>query len=155
MTSSHHRYLSSIENHASYGNLDETLFYFLILTTPVNGLAPDLSPDDDVIRWKHFPRHWPFVVTGEFPAKRPVTHSFDVFFDLGLNERLSKQSWGWWFEAPSRSLSRHSNIQRPSTETGIQEGGQRQKIRMFRFDIDCLCISYPTSQGKIVDDVSD
>ena len=46
-------------------------------------------------------------VTGEFPAQRPVTRSFDVFFDLCLNKRLSKQSWGWWFETPSRSLWRH------------------------------------------------
>ena len=30
--------------------------------------------------------------TGEFPAQRPVTRSFDVFFDLRLNKRLSKQS---------------------------------------------------------------
>ena len=29
-------------------------------------------------------------VTGEFPAQRPVTRSFDVFFDLRLNKRLSK-----------------------------------------------------------------
>ena len=29
-------------------------------------------------------------VTGESPAKRPVTRSFDVFFDLRLNKRLSK-----------------------------------------------------------------
>ena len=28
-------------------------------------------------------------VTGEFPAQRPVTRSFDVFFDLWLNKRLS------------------------------------------------------------------
>ena len=27
-------------------------------------------------------------VPGEFPAQRPVTRSFDVFFDLGLNKRL-------------------------------------------------------------------
>ena len=40
-------------------------------------------------------------VTGEFPAKGPVTWSFEVFFDLRLNKRLSKQSWGWWFETPS------------------------------------------------------
>ena len=39
-------------------------------------------------------------VTGEFPAQRPVTRSFDVFFDLRLNKRLSKQSWGYWFETP-------------------------------------------------------
>ena len=34
-------------------------------------------------------------VTGEFPAQRPVTRSFDVFFYLRPNKRLSKQSWGW------------------------------------------------------------
>ena len=38
-------------------------------------------------------------VTGEFPSQRPVTRSFDVFFDLRLNKRLSKQSRGWWFES--------------------------------------------------------
>ena len=35
-------------------------------------------------------------VPGEFPAQRPVTRSFDVFFDLHPNKRLSKQWWGWW-----------------------------------------------------------
>ena len=33
-------------------------------------------------------------VTGEFPAHRPVTRSFDVFFDLCQNNRLSRQWWG-------------------------------------------------------------
>ena len=47
--------------------------------------------------------------TGEFPEQRPVTRSFDAFFDLRLNKRLSKQSWGWWCETPSRSLLRHCN----------------------------------------------
>ena len=50
------------------------------------------------------------LVTGEFPAQRPVTWSFGVFFDLRLNIRLSKQ-WGcWWFETPSRPLWRHCNV---------------------------------------------
>ena len=31
------------------------------------------------------------------------------FFDLLLNKRLCKQSWGWWFETPLRSLWRHCN----------------------------------------------
>ena len=48
-------------------------------------------------------------VAGEFPAQRPVTRSFDVFFDLRLNKRLSKQSWVWWFETSSRPLWRHCN----------------------------------------------
>ena len=43
-------------------------------------------------------------VTGEFPSQRPVMQSFDVFFDLCLNKCLIKQTWGWWFETPSRSL---------------------------------------------------
>ena len=30
-------------------------------------------------------------VSGEFPAQMPVTRSFDVFFDLRLHQRLSKQ----------------------------------------------------------------
>ena len=33
-------------------------------------------------------------VTGEFPSPSPVTRSFDVFFDLRLYKRLSKQSQG-------------------------------------------------------------
>ena len=31
-------------------------------------------------------------VTGDFPAQRPVTRSFDVSFDLPLNKGLIKQS---------------------------------------------------------------
>ena len=33
-------------------------------------------------------------VIGEFPAQRPVTRVFDVFFDLHLNDRFIKQLWG-------------------------------------------------------------
>ena len=51
-------------------------------------------------------------VTGEFPSQRPVTPSFDVFFDLHLDKRdlhLNK-SRRRWFEMPSRSLLRHCNV---------------------------------------------
>ena len=51
-----------------------------------------------------------FTGPGEFPTQRPVTRSFDVFFDLRLNKRLSKQGWGWWFETPPWSLWRHCNV---------------------------------------------
>ena len=50
-----------------------------------------------------------FTSPGEFPAQRPVTQGFDVFFDVRLNKRLSKQSWDWWFEAQSRPLLRQCN----------------------------------------------
>ena len=48
-------------------------------------------------------------VSGEFPAQRPVTRSFDVFFDVRLIKRLSKHSRGWWFETLSHPLWRHRN----------------------------------------------
>ena len=65
---------------------------------------------DDVIKWKHFPRYWPFVRgIHRGPGQRPVTRSFDVLFDLRPNKRLGKQSWGWWSETPSSSLWRHRN----------------------------------------------
>ena len=48
-------------------------------------------------------------VTGEFPSQRPVTRSFDVFFDLRMNKRLSKQPRGRGFDTPSRPLWRHCN----------------------------------------------
>ena len=48
-------------------------------------------------------------VPGEFPTQRPATRSFDVFFDLHLIKRLSKHSWGWWFETLSCPLWRHRN----------------------------------------------
>ena len=48
-------------------------------------------------------------VTSEFSTKRPVTQSFDVFFDLHLNKWMNKQSWGWWFGTPSHPLWHHRN----------------------------------------------
>ena len=39
-------------------------------------------------------------VTGEFPAQRPVTRSFDVFFDLRLNK-------GWVNSCKAGDLRRH------------------------------------------------
>ena len=57
---------------------------------------------------------------GEFPAQRPLMRSFDVFFDLRLNKRLSKQSWGWWFETISRPLWRHRNAAlNPQATNGV------------------------------------
>ena len=50
-----------------------------------------------------------FTSPGEFPTQRPVTRSFDVFFDLRLNKRWSIQPWAWWFETPSRSSWRQCN----------------------------------------------
>ena len=50
------------------------------------------------------------LVTGEFPSQRPVTRNFDVFFDLRMKKRLSKQSRRRWFETPSFSLWCHCKV---------------------------------------------
>ena len=62
--------------------------------------------------------------SGEFPAQRPLTRSFDVFFYLCLNKRLRKQPWGWWFETLSRPLWRHCNVVMEYTDYGY---GPRQR----------------------------
>ena len=68
---------------------------------------------DDVIKWKHFPRYWPFVrapATSGFPPQRPVTRSFDVCLDLHRNKRFIKHLRRWWFKTPWHSLWRHCNV---------------------------------------------
>ena len=66
----------------------------------------------DVIKWKHFPRHW-LLVRGihRWPVNSPHRGQWHgaLMFSL-ICERLSKQSWGWWFETPSHSLWRHYNV---------------------------------------------
>ena len=76
--------------------------------------------DDDLeatlVRWRHQMETFFALlaicagnspVPGEFPAQRPVTRSFIIYFDL--NKRLSKQSWGWSFETLPCPLWRHYN----------------------------------------------
>ena len=80
-----------------------------------------------------------FTGPSEFPTQRPVTRSFDVFFDLHPNKRLSKQQRGWWFETLSWSLWRHRNVQ---YKISIQIVGCRlflcqylnQKLTYFHLD---------------------
>ena len=65
---------------------------------------------DDVFKWKHFPRYWPFVrgihrspVNSAYKGQWRGAFMFS-FSDLRLNKRLSKQWWGWWFVTPSSPL---------------------------------------------------
>ena len=79
-------------------------------------------------------------VTGEFPAQRPVTRSFDVSFNLHLNERLSKQSWDRWFAVPSRSLWCHCNVVAVwgYMVYGVQNGLWVSLWWLARWDIHCM-----------------
>ena len=67
------------------------------------------EPHEDVIKWKYFPRYWPIVWGIHRWPDIGQWHGALMFFICALNQRLSKQSWGWWFETPSRPLWRHSN----------------------------------------------
>ena len=44
-----------------------------------------------------------------FPHKGQWHGALMFTLICALNKGLSKQSWGWWFETPSRSLWRHCN----------------------------------------------
>ena len=60
---------------------------------------------DGVIKWNNFRVTGPLwgepPVTVGFPSQRPETGSFDVFFDMRPNKRLSKQSRHRWLARSS------------------------------------------------------
>ena len=72
---------------------------------------------DDVIKWKHFPRYWPFVRgIHRSPVNSPHKSQWRgalMFSLICPNKQLSKQSWGWWFGTPSWSLWRQCNALNP------------------------------------------
>ena len=83
-------------------------------------------------------------VTGEFPSQRPVTQSFDVFFDLCLNKRLGKQSWGWWFEMPLRPLWHHCNVSIRPKGTNLSE----MTIKIWRFSFTKMYLKMSSANGN-------
>ena len=67
------------------------------------------SHHDDVMKWKRFPRYWPFVMgihrsPVDSPFKGSVTAVLMFFFDVRLNKLLNEQSNCWWVETPRRSF---------------------------------------------------
>ena len=71
-------------------------------------------------------------VTGEFPAQRPVTRSFDIVFHMRLNERLSKQSWDWCFETPSRSICTTASRQINALKRLTKFLNERSRILVYK-----------------------
>ena len=54
---------------------------------------------DDVIKWKHFSRYWPFVRGIHRSSQSPLTRSFDVCFDQTIsihNDSIAKL-FQFWF----------------------------------------------------------
>ena len=96
-----------VKFHAKYSH-PQTENHLISRRCPEECICKFYHLHDDIIKWKHFPHYGPFV-RGIHRWQRPVTRSFDVFFDLRLNKPLNKQWWGWWFETLSRPLWRHCN----------------------------------------------
>ena len=96
-------------------------------------------------------------VPGEFPTQRPVTQSFDVFFDLRLNKRLSKQPWGWWFETLSCPLWRHCNAFRTSVQSlthwsriiDIDNSWNHRRGAYSSTYHDCMLLNTPNSHRTV------
>ena len=84
-------------------------------------------------------------VTGEFPPHRPETLGFDVFFDLRLNKRLSKQSRRRLFETPSPPLWRHCNVRSVSVSSSIRNTLNRG---LHGETVDYQC--YPHCKGTLL-----
>ena len=96
----------------------QLLVFFRVTSASVHRVCTDRFPSNFLSWWCHEMETFSALlaicagnspVIGEFSAQRPATRSFDVFFDLRLHIRLSKQSWGWWFETLSRPLWRLCN----------------------------------------------
>ena len=93
------------------------------------------------------------TVTVEFPTQRPVTQGFDVFFDLRLNKRLSKQWWGWWFETPPWTWWSHCNGHWPFVLAWVY-----WYLCMVIVSNSCLCdvfahlwlFSWPLKWGRVI-----
>ena len=71
-------------------------------------------------------------VLGEFSAQRPVTRSFDVFFDLRLHKRLSKQSWRWRYKTPWCPLWRQGNVKRSWVKRHLPVGQTHTHTQIAR-----------------------
>ena len=89
---------------------------------------------DNVIKWNIFPRYWPFVrgihqSPVNSPHKGQWRGALMFYLICAVNKRLSKQSRGWWFETPSRSLWHHCNS-KPSISHYLTQWGLITHVRV-------------------------
>ena len=79
------------------------IYIWLLYVTEISTDDTSALAHDDVIKCKHFPRHWPFcagnsTVTAEFPSQRPVTRVFSL---------ICAWTNGWVNNRDSGNLMRH------------------------------------------------
>ena len=104
---------------ALYNRDTSNYLYVTSCGIPISITADDVSSCSRRSWWRHQMQTFSALlalcagnspVTVESPHKgHAVTRSFNVSFDLRLNKRFGKQSWGWWFETPSHPLWRYRN----------------------------------------------
>ena len=93
-------------------------------------------------------------VPGEFPTQRPVTRSFDVYFELRPNKRLSKQSRPLWRHrtVPTYSSRIHHRYQSKHMIAPVSNGATRSSISIgissIRFSISNVYCSSSSSSGS-------
>ena len=98
------------------------VFVWGIHRGPVNSLhkwqvTRKMFPFDDVIM--HLDSAAAEVPV-KFQLEKSKPESFDVFFDMQMNKRLSKQSRRRWFETPSCPLWRHYDVNGLSLTSDIE-----------------------------------
>ena len=89
-------YVAYLTNHASFGIIWRTVKCISYMMTSSN------------------PHYWPFLRGIHRSPVNSLTkgqwrRAFMFSLICALTKRLSKQSWGWWFETPLPSLWRHCN----------------------------------------------
>ena len=65
-----------------------------------------LMHHDDVIKWKHFPRYWPFY-EGNTPVTKVGDPELWCFLWYALEQTVEQTIDTLWIESPSLSLWRH------------------------------------------------
>ena len=107
-------------------------------------LETNFSENDDFIKWRFSALLALCVVKSPVNGEGPVMRSFDVFFDLRLNKRLSKQSRRRWFETLSSSLWRHCNDLNQNFKHDWGKSVWKSRFKMslilFRSQHGVLCI---------------
>ena len=111
-----HYYLISLCIMEHGFNFTATIKLNLIMTWPIQkqiacALTTKKTKHDNVIKWKYFPRYWPFVRGMHQWPGIPHTKASDrelwCFLWSAPEWTVGKESGAWWFEMPSCSLWCH------------------------------------------------
>ena len=112
-----------------------------------------------------YPSHIPMMTSSNGNIRSPVNSPHKgqwrgaLMFSLicALNKLLSTQSWGWWFETPSRSLWRHCNamlmwlIYVDKRSPGHRQITRRHSRRIYNYNVVKSSVCQGLSDGEQID----